>query len=437
MKQFSLKATALLSLLLATPSTGLADYMPSPENIEARQRFTDDRFGIFIHWGIYSMFAQGEWYLNEGVNAEEYAKAARGFYPADFNAAEWVAAIKNSGARYITITTRHHDGFSMFDTAQSTFDIVDATPFGRDIIKELADECARQDITLNFYYSHLDWTNPTYPTGWTGTQTGRDPKHFDRTAYCNFMNAQLTELLTNYGPIGAIWFDGMWDHDPDKEDFNWNLTDQYALIHSLQPACLIGNNHHKKAYPGEDFQIFECDLPGENTAGFSGNQEISPMPLETCNTINGFWGYHVKGTDYKSVDELIRYLVNTAGLGANLLLNIGPQPNGALPDAALQRLEGIGKWLGKYGETIYGTSAYLDGKRPWGTVTRKDNRLFVHLMDRNTKDIEIPLKGKIRKAEIYDTAIPVRYTAGKTSVTLHLDSIPEGPDHIITLHLKK
>lgn len=413
-------------------------YTPSPENIEARKQFSEKRFGIFIHWGVYSMFGQGEWYLNNGPKANEYAKAARGFYPADFDAKEWVAAIKNSGAKYLTITSRHHDGFSMWDTEQSAYNIVDATPFKRDILKELAEECARQGITLNFYYSHLDWSHPAYPTGWTGVNTGRDPEKHDWPTYYKFMNNQLTELLTNYGPIGAIWFDGMWDHDPDKEDFDWNLSDQYALIHKLQPACLIGNNHHKAAYPGEDFQIFERDLPGENTAGFSANQEISPLPLETCNTVNGNWGYSVTDTGYKSVDELVRYLVKTAGMGANLLLNVGPQPNGELPADAVDRLSGMGKWLERYGETIYGTTAGDFPAQAWGTTTRKGDRLYVHVMTPESTDITLPLSCKVKKAVTFEGREPVKYTRDRKSghVTLHLDSLPEDIDYIIELETK-
>ena len=153
----------------------IPNYVPAPENLQARQEFADNGFGIFLHWGIYSMFAQGEWYLNyDNITAEEYAKAASGFYPANFDAAKWVSAIKESGAKYITFTTRHHDGFSMWHTGQSDYNIVDATPFKRDILKELAQECEKQGIKLHLYYSHIDWTRPDYPSGRTGLNTGRE-----------------------------------------------------------------------------------------------------------------------------------------------------------------------------------------------------------------------------------------------------------------------
>ena len=158
----SLVVTSLTSMLPA-PAAEESAYIPTSENLAARERFRDAGLGIFIHWGIYSMFGQGEWYLNAGLSADEYAKAARGFYPAHFDAKEWVSAIKNSGAKYICITSRHHDGFSMWNTDQSDYNIVDATPFKRDVLKELADECQRQEMPLHFYYSHIYWTRPDYP----------------------------------------------------------------------------------------------------------------------------------------------------------------------------------------------------------------------------------------------------------------------------------
>ncbi|MBO5443927.1 MAG: alpha-L-fucosidase [Muribaculaceae bacterium] len=410
-------------------------YVPSEEVRQSQKEFASDRFGIFIHWGIYSMFGQGEWYLNYGPDAREYAKAARGFYPADFNAAEWVDAIKDSGARYVTFTSRHHDGFSMFDTAQSDYDIVDATPFNRDVLKELADECHKKDISLHLYYSHLDWTRPDYPQGRTGHTTGRDSTVNDWNSYYKFMNAQLTELLTNYGPVRAIWFDGWWDHDEDKVPFDWQLRDQYAMIHSLQPSCMVANNHHQTPYPGEDIQIFERDLPGENTAGLSG-QDVSRLPLETCNTMNGMWGYKVVDTNYKDTPTLIRYLVKAAGMGANLLLNIGPQPNGELPATALQRLRDIGKWMRIYGETIYGTEAGPFPPQPWGSATQKDKTLYVHVTSAPSSDILLPADLKVKSAVAFVDRTPVRFSKSKEGVALHLDKVPDDVDYVIELKLK-
>lgn len=376
-----MKKTILAALMCAafgTMSPALqaqeVPYLPTPENMESRQEFCDMKFGIFLHWGIYSMFGQGEWYMqNANIDWREYEKAASAFYPARFDANAWVEAIKGSGAKYITITSRHHDSFSMFKTEQSDYNIVDATPYGRDVLKELADACHEQGVRLHFYYSHLDWRREDYPVGRTGLGTKRDLKPNWQT-YLQFMKGQLTELLTNYGEIGAIWFDGVWDHDEDATPFDWSLREQYDLIHSLQPRCLVGNNHHLAVFPGEDIQIFERDVPGENKAGLSGQEVSLLLPLETCQTMNGMWGYKITDQNYKSVDDLIRLLVSTAGKGANLLLNIGPQPNGELPAAALDRLKGMGEWLSKYGESIYGTTG-TRASQPWGEMTMKKNVL--------------------------------------------------------------
>jgi len=410
------------------------NYTPSPEVLESRQQFADDRFGIFLHWGIYSMFGQGEWYLNYGPKADEYMKAAKGFYPADFNAAEWVAAIKDAGARYICITSRHHDGFSMFHTAENDYNIVDGTPFKRDILKELSDECQKQGIALHLYYSHLDWVRDDYPQGRTGHDTGRDASKADWDSYYSFMNRQLTELLTNYGPIRAIWFDGWWDHDEDSTPFNWHLPEQYGLIHRLQPSCMVANNHHQSPFEGEDIQIFERDLPGENTAGLSG-QEVSRLPLETCNTMNGMWGYKLLDQNYKDSRTLIRYLVKAAGMGANLLLNIGPQPNGELPATALSRLKEMGEWLRKNGETIYATEAGPFPAQSWGTSTRKGDRLFLHVMTPETNAILIPEGVMIKKAKAFATGKPVKFTRAGKNTVIHLDSIPDETDFIIECNL--
>lgn len=430
MKKFLLLITLLLSVISSSAAT--SGYVPSEEIKKAQKEFSDNRFGIFLHWGIYSMFGQGEWYLNYGPSAEEYAKAASGFFPANFNAHDWVKAIKDSGAKYICLTSRHHDGFSMWDTDQSDYNIVDATPFKRDILKEIADECKAQGIKLHLYYSHLDWTRPDYPQGRTGHSTGRDASKQDWHSYYDFMNRQLTELLTKYGDIGAIWFDGWWDHDEDPTPFDWQLPEQYELIHSLQPSCLVGNNHHQNPYPGEDIQIFERDIPGQNTAGYSG-QDISPLPLETCQTMNGMWGYKIMDQNYKDTPTLIHYLVKTAGMGANLLLNIGPQPNGELPATALARLSEMGEWMKANGETIYATSASDFPAQSWGTSTRKGDRLFIHILTPESRHVFVPMKGKVKDAKEFATGKKIHFSKESDGITLHLDEMPDAVDYIVEL----
>ena len=423
-------ATGLCLSLSASAQT--ATYTPTPENIQARQEFQDNKFGIFLHWGIYSMTVQGEWYMNNrNIHRDEYAKLASGFYPSRFNAAEWVSAIKASGAKYICFTSRHHDSFSMFHTKESDFNIVDATPFKRDIIKELADECHKQGIKLHFYYSHLDWKREDYPLGNTGRGTGRPKDKANWNTYYQFMNNQLTELLTNYGPIGAIWFDGVWDH---PESFNWQLEEQYALIHKLQPSCLIGNNHHRTPYAGEDFQMFERDLPGENKAGFSG-QEVSALPLETCETMNGMWGYRIEDQNYKSTHTLIHLLVRAAGKNANLLMNIGPQPNGELPAIAVERMKEMGEWMQQYGETIYGTRQGDVAPHSWGVSTRKGNRLFIHILEWQDNRLYLPLKAKVKKAFKYADKTPISFQQDKEGVLLKLNEVPTDTDYVVELTL--
>lgn len=429
-------ALCALMLLLSVNSIHAQSYQPTADNLKARATFQDNKFGIFLHWGLYSMLATGEWTMNsKDLNYKEYAKLASGFYPSKFNAAEWVSAIKASGAKYITITTRHHEGFSMFDTQYSDYNIVKASPFKRDILKELATECAKQGIKLHLYYSHLDWYREDYPQGRTGHGTGRPNPKGDWKSYYKFMNNQLTELLTNYGPIDAVWFDGWWDQDQNP-NFNWELPEQYALIHRLQPACLIGNNHHQKPFEGEDFQIFERDLPGENNAGLSG-QSISRLPLETCETMNGMWGYKITDQDYKSTATLIQYLVKAAGKDANLLMNIGPQPNGELPAVAVQRLKEMGEWMKKYGETIYGTRGGLVTPRDWGVTTMKGNKLFVHILSLQDKALFLPITTKkVKKAILYKDAKPIKFSTTKGGVLLEFKEVPKDVDYVVELTIE-
>ena len=434
MKTHLLALALLVGACLSLPVRAQS-YTPTEENLKSRQEFRDARFGIFLHWGLYAMLATGEWTMtNNNLNYKEYAKLAGGFYPSKFNAAEWVAAIKASGAKYICFTSRHHEGFSMFDTKYSDYNVVDATPFKRDILKELADECHKQGIRLHLYYSHLDWYREDYPWGRTGRGTGRPDAKGNWPSYYQFMNNQLTELLTNYGPIGAIWFDGWWDQDQNS-DFDWQLPGQYELIHKLQPACLVGNNHHQTPFEGEDIQIFERDLPGENKAGLSG-QDISSLPLETCETMNGMWGYKITDQNYKSTKTLIHYLVKAAGKDATLLMNIGPQPDGCLPQVAVERLKEMGDWMKTYGETIYGTRGGCVAPHPWGVTTQKGDRLFVHILDLQDKVLFLPLEGqKVKRAMDFASRQALKFKRVDGGIVLQLDEIPTEVDKVVELQL--
>lgn len=420
---------ALAFAACAFPSVAQT-YTPSPENLAARKVFSDNRFGVFLHWGLYSMFAQGEWYMqNADIDNKEYAKAADAFYPHRFDARKWVKAIKDAGAKYICFTTRHHDGFSMWNTRQSAYNIMN-TPFKRDVVRELSEACHEAGIGLHFYYSHIDWTRDDYPTGRSGLHTGKDPKKQNWKQYYSFMNRQLTELLTNYGRVDCIWFDGLWDHDQDTIPFDWQLAEQYKMIHRLQPACLIGNNHHLSPFEGEDIQIFERDVPGENKAGLSG-QDVSRLPLETCQTMNGMWGYKIQDQHYKSPRELMRLLTRTAAKGANLLLNVGPQPNGELPAAALERLRKLGEWLnGSAGESIYATQAgsVASGDTIVSTVRTEKGELYLHfLTDSPMESFTFTYEGKPSRVTLLSDGRTVPFTRNKKEkkLTVLLKDLPK------------
>lgn len=422
----------IAALLFTTVSFSQKDYIPAPENLKYRQEFQDNKFGVFIHWGIYSMMADGEWVMyNKKLNYDEYSKLAGGFYPSKFSAAKWVADVKASGAKYICITSRHHDGFSMFDTKYSVYNIMQASAFKKDVLKELAEECKKQGIRLHFYYSLLDWGRPDYnPNGAFITKT-EEPQKAKWETYHQFMKSQLTELLTNYGEIGAIWFDGKWDK---PKNFDWKFDEIYSLIHKLQPGCMIFNNHHLTPLEGEDGQTFEKDLPGQNTTGFSGEKQIGALPLETCETMNGSWGYNITDNKYKSEKELIQYLVKAAGNNANLLMNVGPRPDGTFPDIAIQRYKAMGDWLQQFGETIYGTRGGIIPQRNWGVTTQKGNRLFVHILALQEKTLFLPIRDKkVKSAKIFTDKKQVRFTQSKDGVLLVLDKVPDETDYVIEL----
>ena len=219
MKQITL--LILASFVLLVPALFAAnDYQPTAANLQAREWFQDAKFGLFVHWGIYSVRGRAEWVLyNDRIPLKNYETLAQFFNPTEFNAAEWVALVKEAGMKYITITSKHHDGFAMFDSKVSDWDIVDRTPYKKDVLKLLADECRKQGVKLFFYHSQLDWHHPDYfPLGRTGEGLGR-AEQGDWQKYLEYQDSQLRELLTNYGEIGGIWFDGWWD----KKGGDWKL----------------------------------------------------------------------------------------------------------------------------------------------------------------------------------------------------------------------
>jgi alpha-L-fucosidase len=406
-------------------------YTPTPANLAARKQFQDMKFGMFIHWGASSVLGSGEWVMNNrNIRVKEYQNLQRVFNPIDFDAKAWVDAAQGAGMNYITIITRHHDGFSNWDTRESDWKIT-RTPYGKDALKQLADECHKRGIKIFFYYSLLDWYRGDYQyeTGKTGKGTGRTAKS-DWNSYVRFMKAQLTELLTQYGEVSGIWFDGHWDqldNDVDKtlsSKVNWHYDEIYELIHRLQPACMIGNNHHLLPLPGEDFQMFEKDLPGNNTTGFGG-ADISTLPLETCETMNDSWGYNITDRKYKSVPALIHYMVNAAAHDANFLLNVGPMPTGKIQQEFTDTLAAMGKWMQKNSSSIYGTRGNIIPPQDWGVVTGKDKTLYIHILkSTGLPYVFIPgLKATILSAQQLVGGKKVRFQQQAEGVFVYLEGI--------------
>jgi len=409
----------LLLLLIATSAH--SQYIPTPENLERRKKFQEDRFGLFIHWGVYSVLGDGEWVMNnQRIPIANYEKLPGFFNPVNFDPAAWVKLVKDAGMRYITITSKHHDGFAMWDSKVSDYNIVKRTPYGKDVLKMLAEECRKQGITLYFYHSQLDWHHPDYfPRGGTGgSYTGRkDEGEWNR--YLDYMDAQLTELLTGYGPVGGIWFDGMWD----KPKADWRLKQTYDLIHRLQPGALVGSNHHLLPFEGEDFQMFEKDLPGFNSNGFAPEQKIGSLPLETCETINDTWGFNLQDNHHKTPTDLIRYLVKAAGYGANFLLNVGPMPDGRIQPEHADVLRKVGEWLKVNGETIYGTSGGPLTPRSWGVTTSRGNKTWIHLMDWKDDVLTVPGLGKkVTSARLYRDKSALKFTESEMGLSIRIPS---------------
>jgi alpha-L-fucosidase len=452
------KRIGMMLIILAALLTGAimttAAETSQPANPRAQQQesFRNARFGMFIHWGLYSIPAGEwngkkipglcEWVMHEmKITVPEYEKLASQFNPTEYDPAEWVRIAKNAGMKYITITSKHHDGFALWDSKVSDWDIADKTPYKKDVLKMLADECAKQDMPLFFYHSHLDWHHPDYfPRGHTGQFTGR-PESGDFNKYIDYMNSQIAELCSGrYGKIAGFWFDGWWDQQvksPGKETrVDWRLKETYELIHRLQPQALIGNNHHEAPFEGEDFQMFERGVPGQDK--YSKANFVSALPLETCDTMNDSWGYNKSDSNFKSTKQLIHYLVMTAGYNANFLLDIGPMPTGKIQPEFVQRLEEIGKWMNQNGQTIYGTRGGPFPPQSWGATTRKADTIYVHILKRpENGKLELPETNniKVQDAGTFTGKTKVAFTQNG-NIVLDLTNVTEDPiDTIVVLKL--
>jgi len=328
----------------------------SPQGLK---QYQDDRFGMFVHWGLYSLVGGHEWSMFRNRDSvAEYETLASRFEGKEFDADAWVRLAADAGQRFITITSRHHDGFSMYDTALSDYKVTN-TPFGRDPMTELREACDRHGVRLGFYVSLLDWHHPAY----RAALRARSGLAWDD--YVGFLHGQVQELSTQYGEIAEYWIDGYWPNEwATHREKNWfgpsgdfRLPELYDKIHTLQPDAVIMHNHHSPPQPGEDVQGFEGDLPGENKNGFN----VTPITLEAlemCQTTSTLaYGFHQDDHHYRDARELLTTLVRVAGTGGTFLLNVGPTPQGTIPLPAQQNLRAVGDWLQRNGDGIYSTRA--------------------------------------------------------------------------------
>lgn len=311
------------------------------------------RFGMFIHWGLYAIPARAEWVMYlERIPRVEYAKLAERFKPERFDADEWVEIAKRAGMKYIVLTTRHHDGFSLFNSKVSEFNSV-RTAAGKDLVAEYVDACRRADMRIGFYYSLLDWRWDAY---WKGPE--KDPEGW--TKFLGYVHKQVEELCTNYGKIDILWYDGAWPYAAK----DWRSEDLNAMVRRLQPEILVNN----RSLALGDFETPEQHIPWWETPG---------KPWESCMTMNDSWGYFENDRNWKTPRQLIQTLATCVSLGGNFLLNVGPRADGSFPPEALERLEEVGRWTRANSESIYGA-----GRCPFttsvGVMTSKGNIAYVH-----------------------------------------------------------
>ncbi len=387
-----------LPMLLAAALLSCAPPEPPPQALTETQEqhdarmqwWREARFGLFIHWGLYAVPA-GEWkgetshaeWIRETaqIPLEEYDKFVAQFNPVKFNADEWVRMAKDAGMKYIVITSKHHDGFCLFDSKETDFDVM-STPFKRDILKELSEACAREGLKMCWYHSIMDWHHPDYlpRRNW---EMGRRTEGAKLDRYVEeYLKPQLKELTTNYGKIGVLWFDGEWEN-------SWNETrgrDLYQYVRSLQRDIIINNRVSsgrsgmaglttEGAFAG-DFGTPEQQVPATGLAG---------VDWESCMTMNDHWGYNKNDKNWKSAKELVQMLADIASKGGNLLLNVGPTAEGLFPPESVERLRAIGEWMKVNGEAIYGTDASPFKQLPWGRCTQKaidgGTRLYLHVFN--------------------------------------------------------
>lgn len=413
--------------------------------------FMEDRFGLFIHWGLYSIPARGEWLrTNERLTIEEYQPFFEEFNPIYYNPREWAKAAKAAGQKYAVLTAKHHDGFCLFDSQLTEYKAAN-TPAGRDLIKEYVEAFRAEGIKVGLYYSIIDWHHPHFPKYGDRYHPMRDNEEYkeeevDFSQYLAYFHGQVKELLTNYGKIDILWFDFSYD---DMTGEKWEATKLMEMIRELQPEILIDNRlggNIKLAQPevyAGDFYSPEQIIP----VGGIINKDNKPIPWEACITLNDHWGYHAKDLNYKSPKQVIRTLVECVSKGGNLLLNVGPNAKGEIPEQSLDILQAVGKWIRQNGESIHGcTSANLP-KPEWGRYTQKENYLYAHVFDRGIGPIYFQgLKGRIKKARLLADGSELKvevpwmaeqYSDIENGAFIHLSGaqLPDEMDTVIELEL--
>jgi alpha-L-fucosidase len=385
-----------------------AEGVPSKETSaerDARMKwFREARFGMFIHWGVYSVPAgewkgnkgYGEWFMEETkMPVSEYEKFARQFNPVKFDAKEWVRIAKDAGMKYIVITSKHHDGFGMFRSEMTDW-CIKSTPFQRDPLKELAAACKDAGITFCLYHSIMDWHHPDWGTRrqWNDKAPASPP---DMDRYVRFMKGQLKELIAGYGPLGILWFDGEWENPWTHE----RGDDLYHYVRGLQPNIII-NNRVGKARAG----MAGMDQGSERVGDYgTPEQEIPPtgfgpgVDWESCMTMNNHWGYNRADQNWKSTRTLIRNLIDCASKGGNYLLNVGPTSEGLIPGPSVQRLAEIGAWMKRNSEAIYGTTASPFKKLAFGKCTQNPGKLYLHVFDWPSDGrLVVPVSNRVARA---------------------------------------
>ncbi|MCC6444234.1 MAG: alpha-L-fucosidase [Armatimonadetes bacterium] len=337
--------------------------MPDTSSANKRlQWWTEARFGMFIHWGLYAIPARGEWVmLCERIPKEEYARLSSAFRPGKFDADAWVALAREAGMKYMVLTTRHHDGFCLWDSQVSDF-TAPKTAARRDFVAEYVEACRKAGMRVGFYYSLLDWRFPAY---WTGPE--KDPEGWIQSLneewveFVDYVHAQVRELCTRYGKIDILWYDGGWPHDAR----DWRAKELNETVRDLQPDIIINN---RSGLP-EDL-----DTPEQHITAFA-------RPWEACMTIDDlWWGYHPGDPNLKSSMQLVRNLVRCVSANGNFLLNIGPKSDGSIPAPFAARLKEIGGWLSRNGESVYGCGSSPFGQMHLGHVTARGQTVYLHVM---------------------------------------------------------